>query len=139
MILGFLDIFGSGQTPELNFAGHCDASTNGCTSLSSEISTCQNQHIQVLLSIRGSAGSESLYSTKDANQLASDLWDNFLGGQSKSRPLGDAVLNGIDFDIELVGNNQFWDDLAMALAAHNNGRQRVVLSAARNAPSQMLV
>lgn len=42
-------------------------------------------------------------------------------------------MNGIDFDIEL-GNDQFWDDLAKALAAHNNGKQRVVLSAAPQCP-----
>ncbi|KAJ0052112.1 hypothetical protein Pint_00520 [Pistacia integerrima] len=40
-------------------------------------------------------------------QVANYLWDNFLDGQSSSRPLGDAVLDGIDFDIE-GGTTQNW-------------------------------
>jgi len=38
------------------------------------------------------------------------LWNNFLGGQSCSRPLGDAALDGIDFVIE-GGKVQYWDEL----------------------------
>ncbi|KAK4847649.1 hypothetical protein QYF36_004315 [Acer negundo] len=39
-------------------------------------------------------------SLSDARSVADYLWNNFLGGQSNSRPLGEAVLDGIDFDIE---------------------------------------
>jgi hypothetical protein len=39
------------------------------------------------------------------------IWNNFLGGRSSSRPLGDAVLDGIDFDI-IHGTPQHWDELA---------------------------
>jgi chitinase len=42
------------------------------------------------------------------------LWNNYLGGTSSSRPLGDAVLDGIDFDIEL-GSAKFWNNLATDL------------------------
>lgn len=129
VILAFLSTFGNGQTPQLNLAGHCDPPSGGCTGLSSEIAACKSQGIQVLLSIGGGAGSYSLSSTDDANQVADYLWNNFLGGQSGSRPLGDAVLDGVDFDIE-TGNNQHWDDLAKALKGHGN----VVLSAAPQCP-----
>jgi chitinase len=44
---------------------------------------------------------------------------NFLGGQSSSRPLGDATLDGVDFDIE-TGSGQFWDDLARALGGFSH-------------------
>ncbi|KAF3625643.1 hypothetical protein FXO38_24645 [Capsicum annuum] len=37
--------------------------------------------------------------------------NNFLGGKSSSRPLGDAILDGIDFDIK-GGTNKHWDNLA---------------------------
>ncbi|KAJ6760208.1 CHITINASE [Salix purpurea] len=84
--VAFLSSFGNGQTPVLNLAGHCDPS----------------------------AGSYSLSSADDAAQVATYIWNNFLGGQSSSRPLGDAVLDGVDFDIE-AGAGQFWDDLARAL------------------------
>lgn len=45
-------------------------------------------------------GSYSLSSPDDATEVANYLWNNFLGGQSSNRPLGSAVLDGIDFDIE---------------------------------------
>ncbi|KAL0338979.1 UNVERIFIED_CONTAM: Acidic endochitinase [Sesamum angustifolium] len=98
--LAFLATFGNGQTPMINLAGHCDPTVNGCTSLSSHIMSCQAKGIKVMLSIGGAAGSYYLASTQDARQVATYLWDNFLGGKSSSRPLGDAVLDGIDFDIE---------------------------------------
>jgi chitinase len=43
--------------------------------------------------------------------MAAYLWNNYLGGTSPSRPLGDAVLDGVDFDIEL-GGVKYWDSLA---------------------------
>ncbi|WCJ36763.1 Acidic endochitinase [Euphorbia peplus] len=70
------------------------------------------------------------FGTYQANQLASYLWNNFLGGTSSSRPLGDAVLNGIDFDIER-GSGQFWDTLARALKRFNG---QMTLSAAPQCP-----
>ncbi|KAH1115098.1 hypothetical protein J1N35_008476 [Gossypium stocksii] len=59
----------------------------------------------------GGAGSYYLTSAEDARQVATYLWNNFLGGTSSSRPLGDAILDGVNFDIE-GGTNQHWDDLA---------------------------
>lgn len=132
VILAFLASFGNGQTPVLNLAGHCDPATN-CGGLSSDINTCQQAGIKVLLSIGGGAGGYSLSSADDANQLADYLWNTFLGGQSNSRPLGDAVLDGIDFDIE-SGDNRFWDDLARALTSHKNGQKTIYLSAAPQCP-----
>ncbi|KAJ6941752.1 hypothetical protein NC651_007498 [Populus alba x Populus x berolinensis] len=63
-----------------------------------------------MLSIGGGAGSFYLTLKEDAKQAATYLWNNFLGGHSSSRPLGPAVLDGIDFDIE-GGTNQHCDDL----------------------------
>lgn len=114
VIIAFLPTFGDGQTPMINLAGHCDPYTNGCTGLSSDIRFCQAKGIKVLLSLGGGAGSYSLASSQDAMHVATYLWNNFLGGQSSSRPLGPAVLDGIDFDIE-GGSNQHWDDLARYL------------------------
>ncbi|CAI9768869.1 unnamed protein product [Fraxinus pennsylvanica] len=63
-----------------------------------------------LLSIKGEAGGYTLTSTQDARDLATYFWNNFLGGKSSSRPLGNAVLDGIDFDIE-GGTSQHWNEL----------------------------
>lgn len=64
--------------------------------------------------------------------VAKYLWDNFLGGQSDSRPLGDAVLDGIDFVIE-GGTSEHWDELAKALNEFSQQR-KVYLTAAPQCP-----
>ncbi|XP_027171280.1 acidic endochitinase-like [Coffea eugenioides] len=122
--LAFLINYGNGQTPELNLAGHCEPSA--CSSLSSEIKACQKRGIQVLLSL---GGAPNLSSRDDAKEVASYLYNNFLGGESENRPLGDAVLDGIDFHIQ-AGRRDFLDDLAKALSEYRTTERRVHLSAA---------
>ncbi|XP_072999089.1 acidic endochitinase-like [Typha latifolia] len=131
--IAFLPTFGNGQTPMLNLAGHCDPYSNGCTALSDDINSCQSRGVKVLLSIGGGAGSYYLTSSEDARQVAVYLWNNFLGGSSPSRPLGAAVLDGIDFDIE-GGTNQHWDELARYLKSYNKPGREVDLSAAPQCP-----
>ncbi|KAL0321507.1 UNVERIFIED_CONTAM: Acidic endochitinase [Sesamum calycinum] len=110
--IAFLNKFGGGQIPELNLAGHCNPATNSCRVFSDEIRACQRRGIKVMLSIGGGVGNYSLSSREDAQSLSVYLWNNFLGGgdASATRPLGDAILDGIDFDIEL-GSSLFYDDL----------------------------
>lgn len=133
VLLAFLTTFGNGQTPVLNLAGHCDPASGTCTSLSSDIQSCQSQNIKVLLSLGGSTGSYSLSSTSDAQSVADYLYNNFLGGTSSSRPLGDAVLDGIDFDIE-QGAADHYDELAQFLSAHSSQGKKVYLTAAPQCP-----
>ncbi|KAK4279425.1 hypothetical protein QN277_011210 [Acacia crassicarpa] len=157
--IAFLATFGNGQTPQLNLAGHCDATAGTCNVFSDQIKACQSKGIKVLLSLGGGSGGYSLSSADDANQVAQYLWNNFLGGSSGSqlikiisnpykseipinqnticyvipvvtRPLGDAVLDGIDFDIK-AGDGQHWDELAKALKGLN---QNLILSAAPQCP-----
>ncbi|TYI32183.1 hypothetical protein ES332_A04G041500v1 [Gossypium tomentosum] len=131
--LAFLPTFGNGQTPMINLAGHCDPYSNGCTNLSSDIKSCQAQGIKVILSLGGGAGSYFLASSDDARRVAAYLWNNFLGGQSASRPFGDAILDRIDFDIE-GGTNQHWDDLAKYLSSYNQRSRKVYLTVAPQCP-----
>ncbi|MBA0763491.1 hypothetical protein Gotri_012925 [Gossypium trilobum] len=131
--IAFLPTFGNGQTPMINLAGHCDPYSNGCTGLSSDIKSCQAKGIKVMLSIGGGAGSYYLTSAEDAREVATYLWNNFLGGTSSSRPLGDAVLDGIDFDIE-GGTIQHWDDLAKYLSGYSKRGKKVYLTAAPQCP-----
>lgn len=109
--IAFLSTFGNGRTPALNLAGHCNSASDGCTRLSKDIKDCQSRGVKLFLSLGGDGLGYSLSSADDARQVGEYLWNNFLGGQSTSRPLGDAVLDGIDFDIE-GGNTQYWDELA---------------------------
>ncbi|XP_008234804.1 PREDICTED: hevamine-A-like [Prunus mume] len=132
--IAFLNKFGNGQTPEINLAGHCNPASNGCTIVSSGITSCQSQGVKVLLSLGGGIGNYSLASPADARAVADYLWHNFLSGKkSTSRPLGDAVLDGIDFDIEL-GSTQYWDVLARSLKAYSKPRRAVYLAGAPQCP-----
>ncbi|KAG0540250.1 hypothetical protein BDA96_03G392600 [Sorghum bicolor] len=131
--VAFLPTFGKGQTPVLNLAGHCDPASNGCTGVGADIIACQRMGIKVLLSIGGGVGSYGLSSRDDARTVAAYLWNNYLGGRSKSRPLGDAVLDGIDFDIE-SGGSMYWDDLARFLKSYSRHGRKVYLAAAPQCP-----
>ncbi|KAF9611947.1 hypothetical protein IFM89_037167 [Coptis chinensis] len=95
---------------------HRETATTGRRVL--DIKTCQSNGIKVILSIGGASGSYSLASSDDAKQVATYLWNNFLGGQSSSRPIGDAILDGIDFNIEGC-SNLYWDDLARYLSRYS--------------------
>ncbi|KAG8492418.1 hypothetical protein CXB51_009717 [Gossypium anomalum] len=81
----------------------------------------------------GGAGSYYLASSDDARQVATYLWNNFLGGQSASRPLGDAILDEIDFDTE-GGTNQHGDDLAKYLSGYSQRSRKVYLMATPQCP-----
>ncbi|EFJ11327.1 hypothetical protein SELMODRAFT_126203 [Selaginella moellendorffii] len=131
IMVSFLSQFGNGQTPVLNLAGHCDPAGGTCTGLSSEISQCQQLGIRVLLSIGGSTGSYGLSSSSDAQSVASYIWNTFLGGSSSSRPLGSAVLDGVDFDIERGAVPQLYVDLARALRGFDGS---MILAAAPQCP-----
>ncbi|XVF73105.1 hypothetical protein PTKIN_Ptkin12aG0174600 [Pterospermum kingtungense] len=132
--IAFLAKFGNGRQPMLDLSGHCDPSINGCIGLSTDIKSCQAKGIKVILSIGGGAGRfYSLASSDDARQVATYLWNNFLGGRSSTRPLGPAVLDGIDFDIEL-GSNQHYDELARYLKGYSKKGQKVYLTAAPQCP-----
>ncbi|KAJ3684927.1 hypothetical protein LUZ61_014091 [Rhynchospora tenuis] len=133
VILAFLTTFGNGQTPVLNLAGHCDPSSGGCKSLSTDIQACQTKGIKVLLSLGGGVGSYTLSSASDAQSVAQYLWNNYLGGTSSNRPLGNAVLDGIDLDIELGGTN-YYDILSKSLSSYSSKGRKVYLSAAPQCP-----
>ncbi|KAE8077815.1 hypothetical protein FH972_016341 [Carpinus fangiana] len=55
------------------------------------------------------------------------------GVKSSSRPLGDAILDGIDFAIEL-GSKKYWNSLAQYLKAYSKPGRNVYLSAAPQCP-----
>ncbi|KAE8722682.1 Acidic endochitinase [Hibiscus syriacus] len=131
--IAFLVQFGNGSTPVINLAGHCNPASNGCAAISNDIKSCQSQGIKVMLSIGGGAGSYTLASKADAKNVATYLWNNFLGGSSRARPLGNAVLDGIDFDIEL-GSTRHYDELACYLSAYSNRGRKVYLTAAPQCP-----
>ncbi|KAM7275858.1 hypothetical protein ACFE04_017724 [Oxalis oulophora] len=77
-------------------------------------------------------GSYSLSSADEANSVADYIFDNFLSGHSNSRPFGDAVMDGVDFDIEQGVSH--YAALAKRLLARSNGGRKVYLGAAPQCP-----
>ncbi|XP_021280017.1 acidic endochitinase-like [Herrania umbratica] len=130
IMIAFLNTFGGGQTPSMNLAGHCDPQSGTCVKFGEEIRYCQEQKIKVLLSLGGALGNYYLTSKDDAQSVADYLWNTFLGGRTSAGPLGDATLDGIDFDIE-GGSNLYYDDLARFLKQKN---ESLFLSAAPQCP-----
>ncbi|KAA8520702.1 hypothetical protein F0562_015026 [Nyssa sinensis] len=130
--VAFLIQFGNGRDLAINLAGHCDPANNGCARFSSEITYCQSLGIKVFLSLGGASGTYTLTSADDARLVANQIWNQFLGGQSSNRPLGNAVLDGVDFDIE-GGTTLYWDVLARELLSLS-GESKLYLSAAPQCP-----
>ncbi|TVU00600.1 hypothetical protein EJB05_53963, partial [Eragrostis curvula] len=127
VIVSFLTNFGGGKY-KLNLTGH------SWSAVGPDVKYCQSKDILVLLAIGGGIGKYSLASKADANAVADHLWDLYLGGRSKSRPFGNAVLDGIDFDIEL-GSNKHYDDLARYLKDYRKkGKKKVWITAALQCP-----
>ncbi|XP_054785977.1 acidic endochitinase-like [Prosopis cineraria] len=130
--IAFLDTFGNAATPTLNLTGHCgDSSPNKrpCTEYASQIKACQEHGVKIFLSLGGYYGNYQLASVDEAKQLAEYLWNNFLGGQTESElPLGNVVLDGIDFFIK-HGLPNFYDTLAKQLHAYSQ-EKKFYLSAA---------
>ncbi|GLJ21003.1 hypothetical protein SUGI_0383880 [Cryptomeria japonica] len=124
VIVSYLLINGTinSETPELNLAGH---STN---SLNVDIKSCQSSGVKVFLSLDGAVANAD-----HAQYLSSYLWDNFLEGNSGSGPVGDAIVDGIDFGI-YEATTQHWDDLALAISNLSTSSKKVYLSAAPQCP-----
>ncbi|KAL4286215.1 hypothetical protein AHAS_Ahas19G0063900 [Arachis hypogaea] len=117
--IAFLSKFGNSQNPQLNLAAHCNPANN--KQPNQDLPKKRNQGY-------------SLNSADEVRNLATYLWNHFLGGSpsSNSRPLGNAVLDGIDFDIE-TGGVEYYDVLAKALNSHSQ-HNKVFLSGAPQCP-----
>ncbi|KAI0094559.1 glycoside hydrolase family 18 protein [Irpex rosettiformis] len=108
--VAFLNVFfGPGGVPSINLSNTCNDVDNAtfsgtnlpvCTSVGADIKTCQAKGKIVTLSLGGAGGSVGFTSDSQGEQLADTIWNVFLGGSSSTRPFGDAVLDGVDLDIE---------------------------------------
>ncbi|KAJ2745327.1 Chitinase 2 [Coemansia sp. BCRC 34301] len=71
-----------------------------CPDVAADIKYCQSQGKIVLLSMGGAAGAYGFNSDAQAQGYADTVWNMFLAGNSTQRPFDDAVLDGVDLDIE---------------------------------------
>jgi len=98
--------FDSDGLPAVNFAAACEGTyftgttLLQCTQMGQDIKTCQANGKKILLSLGGAAGSYGFTSDAQASSFADELWNLFGGGNSSTRPFGDAVIDGFDLDIE---------------------------------------
>ena len=116
VVLAFLYNFGNGEEIANGIIGQtCYIPQSGeeqdCEALASQIQTCQNAGVKVVLSLGGAVGSYSLTSQEEAETVGQNLWDAYgnSGSTSVPRPFGDVFVNGWDFDIESNpnGNNYY--------------------------------
>uniref|UniRef100_A0A0D3HQ70 GH18 domain-containing protein n=1 Tax=Oryza barthii TaxID=65489 RepID=A0A0D3HQ70_9ORYZ len=89
VVISFLSVFGHGRY-------RTDLSGHPLAGVGADIKHCQKaKNVTVLLSIGGAGDQYSLPTHKSAKAVADHLWNFYLGGTStKSRPFGDAVLDG---------------------------------------------
>lgn len=78
-----------------------------CQFLASDIKACQAKGKIITLSLGGATGAATFSSDAQAQTFADTVWNLFLGGSSSTRPFGDAVLDGVDLDIEGGGSNGY--------------------------------
>jgi chitinase len=126
LVFSFLYEFGNGITvPGGEFGQTCQVlSTSGsaqdCDDVAAAVTTCQEAGIQVFLSIGGSSGGYSLASIEEAEAIGQYLWDAYGNGVNSSvtRPFGDAIVNGWDFDIENASGSEYYPYLISTLRSN---------------------
>lgn len=149
IILSFLNIFfdhsNKNWLPGLNFADHCNSSYSPdypallhCTKIAHDIKQCQSKGKKVLLSMGGAVGSYGFDQRYQANGFANIIWDLVLGGNNISvpRPFNDAILDGVDLDIEggrTIGYDSFVASLRSRMKKDEKGR-RYYISGAPQCP-----
>ncbi|KAF8235605.1 glycoside hydrolase [Tricholoma matsutake] len=130
--LAFLNVFFStGGDPEINFSNICSSSTGvfpgtnlaNCQFLATDIQTCQAAGKIITISLGGASGAASFSSDAQGIAFADTIWNLFLGGSSSTRPFGNAVLDGVDLDIEGGGSTGF-AAFVTQLRTHFNGASK---------------
>ncbi|KAG1724105.1 glycoside hydrolase superfamily [Suillus paluster] len=100
------DAHAQGNLPSIDLANSCDGDyfpgtrLRDCSSLASDIKACQLAGKTVTISLGGESGHIRFQDDSQAAAYAETIWNLFLGGKSKTRPFGSAILDGIDMDIE---------------------------------------
>ncbi|KAI1266321.1 glycoside hydrolase family 18 protein [Xylariaceae sp. FL1019] len=125
IVLSFLYQYGNGNTIASGTIGQsCFISSTGegqnCEALSSAITTCQSNGVKIILSLGGASGAYSLSSDEEATAIGTYLWEAYANGGANStsgttRPLGNAFVNGFDFDIEVPTGQEYYPAMISTL------------------------
>jgi len=127
--MAFLYVFfGEGGQPVMNFANICSEGSGtfpgtklaDCSFLATDIQHCQAKGKMVTLSLGGAGAQVGFSSDSQAAEFATTIWNMFLGGNGGMRPFGDAVLDGVDLDIE-NGSSSFYATFVNKLRSLSKG------------------
>ncbi|KAF4623693.1 hypothetical protein D9613_001655 [Agrocybe pediades] len=141
--LAFLYIFfGKGGQPVIDFANICSSGSGNfpgtdladCSFLASDIQKCQAKGKLITLSLGGATAKVGFDSASQASSFAATIWNMFLGGNGGIRPFGDAVLDGVDLDIE-NGSSANYDTFVNTLRSlSKNAPKKYYVTAAPQCP-----
>ncbi|KAF7965603.1 hypothetical protein HWV62_42677 [Athelia sp. TMB] len=137
--IAFVNVFfGTGGAPSMNLANTCNPTDNTtfsgtalpeCTSLATDIATCQSKGKLITLSIGGATGSVGFTGDAQAQAFAQTIWNDYFEGTSDTRPFGSAVLDGIDLDIE-SGSSSYTAFLTEFRSLSKGGKKTYYVSGA---------
>eukprot|EP01120_Amphizonella_sp_Union-15-10_P014473 TRINITY_DN701_c0_g1_i3.p1 TRINITY_DN701_c0_g1~~TRINITY_DN701_c0_g1_i3.p1 ORF type:complete len:334 (+),score=49.27 TRINITY_DN701_c0_g1_i3:68-1069(+) len=140
----FFDRNNKDSLPGLNFANHCGTTfgpeypdlLNCSSSIGADIKTCQSIGRKVLLSLGGSSGAYGFTSDAQASSFALTIWNMFLGGSASGvpRPFGDAVIDGVDLDIEGGSPSGYATFVSALRGLMNRGNKVFYISGAPQCP-----
>ncbi|KAI8055606.1 glycoside hydrolase superfamily [Gilbertella persicaria] len=109
MILSFIADYAGGpkKQPILDLSDNCN-NVNNCIDAAKDIKYCQSKGIKVLVSLGGAVGPYHRQAW-DPDLLAWWMWNKYLGGRDHTvtRPFGDVVLDGVDYDPEAVDGTNY--------------------------------
>ncbi|THH04004.1 hypothetical protein EW145_g5839 [Phellinidium pouzarii] len=141
--LAFLYVFfGVGSEPEMSFANTCNEGNgtfpgtelSNCTFMAADIEQCQSKGKIITISLGGADSSVGFVNESQAEGFADTIWSMFLGGNGDIRPFGNAVLDGVDLDIE-GGLPTFYSDFVDRLRTHtDNADKTYYITAAPQCP-----
>ncbi|KAI0346297.1 glycoside hydrolase [Trametopsis cervina] len=142
--VAFLNVFfGAGGLPSIDLANICSASSDPvfpgsqlpeCGFLASAIQTCQSKGKIVTISLGGATGAAGFSSDSQATAFADTIWNLFLGGSSSTRPFGNAVLDGVDLDIEGGSTAHFVPFINQLRSHMNSASKKYYITAAPQCP-----
>jgi chitinase len=126
--------------PGINLSDHCSQSFPGlpdlldCPQVASDILSCQQQGIKVMISLGGASGAYGFTSASQAETFAQTIWNLFLGGSSSTRPFGSSILDGVDLDIEGGSPNYYANFVSSMRSLMNGGNKKYYISGAPQCP-----
>ncbi|TFK41332.1 glycoside hydrolase superfamily [Crucibulum laeve] len=141
--MAFLYIFfGKGGQPVIDLSNICSSSSGtfpgtdlaDCSFLQSDIKQCQAKGKLITLSLGGATSKVGFSSDGQASDFADTIWNMFLGGNSGMRPFGNAILDGVDLDIESGSSAHYATFVNRIRSLSKGASKRYYITAAPQCP-----